>query len=159
MQGRALVVTDSDEHNEEGHLIEDAETRVRMVDKRMKKMQGLHNDIAQPLIYGPRAARNTVVGWGSSFGPLYEATSALRKQGASVNLLHFTEVWPFQSRTVSKILAGSEKIFVAENNATGQFAALFNVKMDRRVDGSVLKYDGRPFTPDYIISALGKELL
>jgi 2-oxoglutarate ferredoxin oxidoreductase subunit alpha len=159
MSSQALVVTDSDEHNEEGHLIEDAATRVRMVDKRMKKMQGLHNDIAQPLIYGPRSARITVVGWGSTFGPLYEATTALRKQGLSINLLHFTEIWPFQSRSVSSILTSSEKIFVAENNATGQFASLFAAKADRKVNGTVLKYDGRPFTPDYLIKALNKEAL
>lgn len=30
-----LVVTDSDEHDEEGHIIEDAETRVKMVEKRL----------------------------------------------------------------------------------------------------------------------------
>ena len=36
-QQRALVVTDSDEHDEAGHLIEDAETRTQMVRKRMRK--------------------------------------------------------------------------------------------------------------------------
>jgi len=159
MFSEALVVTDSDEHNEEGHLIEDAATRVRMVDKRMKKMQGLHNDIAHPLIYGPRSAKITVIGWGSTFGPLYEATTTLRKQGLSINLLHFTEIWPFQSRAVSNILTSSEKIFVAENNATGQFARLFSTKMDKRVNGTILKYDGRPFTPEYIIKALNKEAI
>ncbi len=159
MQSRALVVTDSDEHNEEGHLIEDAETRVRMVDKRQKKMQGLHNDLAHPLIYGPREARNTIIGWGSSFGPLYEATSVLRKQDVSINLLHFTEIWPFQSRAIRKILSTSEKIYIAENNATGQFATLFASRMGRKVDGNILRYDGRPFTPNFIINKLSKEAL
>ena len=32
-----LVVTDSDEHDEEGHIVEDAETRIKMVDKRLFK--------------------------------------------------------------------------------------------------------------------------
>jgi 2-oxoglutarate/2-oxoacid ferredoxin oxidoreductase subunit alpha len=159
MASRALVVTDSDEHNEEGHLIEDAATRVRMMDKRMKKQQGMHNDIAHPLIYGPRSAKTTVIGWGSTFGPLYEATTALRKQGLSINLLHFTEIWPFPARAVSNILAGTENIFVAENNATGQFASLFEANADRKVKGTILKYDGRPFTPDHIIKALNKEAL
>jgi 2-oxoglutarate ferredoxin oxidoreductase subunit alpha len=130
-----------------------------MVDKRMKKMQGLHNDIALPLIYGPRSASITIIGWGSSFGPLYEATTALRKQGLNINLLHFTEIWPFPSRAVNKMLESSEKILVAENNATGQFAALFSLKTGRKVDGNILKYDGHPFTPEYIIKAVGKEAL
>jgi len=159
MLSQALVVTDSDEHDEEGHLTEDPKTRIRMVDKRMKKMQGLHNDIALPLIYGPRSASITIIGWGSSFGPLYEATTALRKQGLNINLLHFTEIWPFPSRAVNKMLESSEKILVAENNATGQFAALFSLKTGRKVDGNILKYDGHPFTPEYIIKAVGKEAL
>ena len=34
----ALVVADSDEHDEAGHLIEDAETRTKMMDKRLRKL-------------------------------------------------------------------------------------------------------------------------
>ena len=34
---RHVVVTDSDEHDEEGHIVEDAETRIKMVQKRLLK--------------------------------------------------------------------------------------------------------------------------
>jgi len=153
----ALVVMDSDEHNEEGHLIEDAATRVRMVDKRMKKLSGLRKDIAFPLIYGPKSANVTLVGWGSTFGPLYEASQALRKQGLSINLLHFTEIWPFPNRAVTGMFTGSEKIFVVENNVSGQFASLFVSETGLKVSGNILKYDGRPFTSSFIMDALGRE--
>ena len=53
-----LVVTDSDEHNEEGHLIENAETRSQMVQKRMSKMIGLRKEIASPRLYGPKSAED-----------------------------------------------------------------------------------------------------
>lgn len=159
MFSQALVVTDSDEHNEEGHLIEDAAIRIRMMDKRMKKISGLRKDISFPLIYGPRSAGISVIGWGSTFGPLYEATAKLRKDGLSINLIHFTEIWPFPSRAVIDMLSTSEKIYVAENNATGQFASLLASQTGRKIDGSILKYDGRPFTPDYLIQSLNKEAL
>ena len=46
----ALVVADSDEHDEAGHLIEDAETRTKMMDKRFRKLNGLKQEIIQPEI-------------------------------------------------------------------------------------------------------------
>ena len=45
MQSKSLVVTDSDEHDEEGHITEDAEMRTRMVLKRQRKFDGLQNDV------------------------------------------------------------------------------------------------------------------
>jgi 2-oxoglutarate ferredoxin oxidoreductase subunit alpha len=140
-------------------MIEDAATRVKMTDKRLKKTSALRNDIAFPLIYGPRSASITLIGWGSTFGPLQEASTFLRKQGININLLHFTEIWPFPTRGVSNLLAGSDKVFVVENNATGQFSDLFSAKTGIPVYSTILKYDGRPFTSDYIINELRKEKL
>jgi 2-oxoglutarate ferredoxin oxidoreductase subunit alpha len=37
-----------------------------------------------------------------------------------------------------------------EENATGQLAALVR-EHGGRVDGTILKYDGRPFTPDELL--------
>lgn len=159
MLSQALVVTDSDEHDEEGHLIEDAKTRIKMTDKRIKKTAAIRKDIAFPLIYGPRSANITLIGWGSTFGPIYEASSLLRKQGVNINLLHFTEIWPFPTRGVSTLLSNAEKIFVAENNATGQFSDLLSAKTGAKIQSTILKYDGRPFTPEYIINQLSREQL
>ena len=47
-QGKALVVTDSDEHDEAGHMIEDAATRSQQVQKRLRKLDGLKQEITQP---------------------------------------------------------------------------------------------------------------
>lgn len=159
MLSQALVITDSDEHDEEGHLIEDAETRVRMTGKRLKKISSLRKDIAFPLIYGPRTSNITLVGWGSTFGPLHEASVLLRKQGININLLQFTEIWPFPTRAINTLLSSTEKIFIVENNATGQFAELFTSSTGIKINSAILKYDGRPFTSDYILNQLSKERL
>ncbi|MBN1374851.1 MAG: 2-oxoacid:acceptor oxidoreductase subunit alpha [Dehalococcoidia bacterium] len=159
MQSQALVITDSDEHDEEGHLIEDAATRIRMNGKRLKKISSLRKDIAFPLIYGPRTADITLVGWGSTYGPLHEASVLLRKQGININLLHFTEIWPFPNHAVHSLLSSTEKIYIFENNATGQFADLFTSSTGLKINSVILKYDGHPFTPDYILNQLSKEQL
>ncbi|NTU43862.1 MAG: 2-oxoacid:acceptor oxidoreductase subunit alpha, partial [Nitrospirales bacterium] len=68
-----LVVTDSDEHDEEGHIVEDAETRTRMVQKRLfRKLPLIRKEIAPPILYGHQKPTVVLTGWGSTFGILKE---------------------------------------------------------------------------------------
>jgi 2-oxoglutarate ferredoxin oxidoreductase subunit alpha len=53
---KALVVTDCDEHDEEGHLTEDAGERTSQVQKRLRKMFSLRQELGQPHWYGPKKA-------------------------------------------------------------------------------------------------------
>lgn len=158
LQGSALVLTDSDEHDEEGHLIEDAETRTQMMLKRLRKLDGLRGEIGRPRIYGPKKAEATLIGWGSTYGALKEAVDILRGQGLDVNLLHLNELWPFPAEAVSGVLDGAGRSFVVENNATGQLARLIRAETGKKVTGNILKFDGRPFTPALIVAELKKEV-
>ena len=77
MQGKALVVTDSDEHDEAGHMIEDARLR-RLDDAQAPEeiLTGLRNEIASPRFQTGTRRRVTLVGWGSTYGAIKEAASA-----------------------------------------------------------------------------------
>jgi 2-oxoglutarate ferredoxin oxidoreductase subunit alpha len=154
-----LVVTDSDEHNEEGHLIEDAETRIRMMAKRMRKLSGLRKEIASPKVYGPQKADMTLVGWGSTYGAIREAVDILHQEQFSVNLVHLTELWPFPAEAVADTLGGARSICVIENNATGQLSHLIQAETNIKPDRRILKYDGRPFTPAYLVREVRKGVL
>ncbi|OGO39763.1 MAG: hypothetical protein A2147_00205 [Chloroflexi bacterium RBG_16_57_8] len=154
--GKALVVTDSDEHDEAGHLIEDAETRKAQMDKRLRKLFGLKREIASPLRYGPRKADNLLIGWGSTFGALHEAVDLLRRD-MSVGLLHLNELWPFPAGAVADAIGKANATYVIESNATGQLARLIRMETGKDVTGKILRYDGRPFTPEYIAEAVKKE--
>ena len=156
-QDGILVSTDADEHDEAGHLIEDAETRIRMVQKRMRKLSGLEQEIAPPRLYGPEKAATTLIGWGSTYGALREAVDTLHREKASVNLLHLNELWPFPTETVTDVLASTRNSYVIENNATGQLARLIRAETGSRVSGKILKYDGRPFTPAQIVEEVKKK--
>ena len=155
--GEALVITDADEHDETGHLIEDAETRTVMVQKRLRKLSGLKKEINAPQLYGPKTAETTLVGWGSTFGAIQEAVDILNKEGASLNLLHLNELWPFPAEQVADVLGSTHHSYVIENNATGQLARLIRAETGKEVSGTILKFDGRPFTPAYIVRELKKE--
>ncbi len=158
LQGKALVVTDSDEHDEAGHMIEDAETRTRMVLKRLRKLNGLRSELGQPRLHQTPKAEITLIGWGSTYGAIKEAAALLQKDGVVANILHLNELWPFPTETVSSVLDSANKSIVIENNATGQLARLIRRETGHKVNASILKFDGRPFSPEYIVRELKKEV-
>jgi 2-oxoglutarate ferredoxin oxidoreductase subunit alpha len=152
-----VVVTDSDEHDEAGHLIEDAGTRTDMMQKRMKKLEGLKADISSPVMAGNNQTDNLLIGWGSTAGAIAEAAEILRDEGFSVSTLHINELWPFPSEAVTGALKKSGRNCVIENNATGQLAHLIKAETGASIDAKILKYDGRPFTPVEIAEQVKKE--
>jgi 2-oxoglutarate/2-oxoacid ferredoxin oxidoreductase subunit alpha len=157
MQTTALVVTDSDEHNEEGHIVEDGPTRTAMVQKRMRKMFSMKQEISQPALFGPASADTTLVGWGSTLGPMKEAMEILHKEKKSVNVVHYSEIWPFQGELLADILGRSKFSYCVENNYTGQFADLIMQETGRKVKNRILRYDGRPFNPEQIVREVKRE--
>jgi len=157
--GKALVVTDCDEHDEEGHLTEDAGERTAQVQKRLRKLFSLKQEIGAPQQYGPKKAGTTLIGWGSTYEAIREAVDILRKEGTSINLLHLNELWPFPAEAVGDVLGQARNSYVIENNATGQLTGLIRRETGRKANHTILKYDGRPFSPEYIVRRLKKEVL
>jgi 2-oxoglutarate ferredoxin oxidoreductase subunit alpha len=156
-QSPALVVTDADEHDEAGHLIEDAGMRTAQVQKRLRKLFSLKKEMSPTQLHGPKIAETTLIGWGSTYGAIHEAVDILRREGASVNMLHLNQLWPFPAEAVTDAIGRSQHSYVIENNATGQLAQLIRAETGKEISGRILKYDGRPFTPAYIAEAVRKE--
>jgi len=44
-----------------------------------------------------------------------------------------------------------------QGNTTGQLETLLHARTGRSVDGAIRKYDGRPFTPEYILTRVLEE--
>jgi len=117
-QEGVVVVGDSDEHNEAGHIDQTPENRIRMNDKRMKKLGLLQEEIPGPTVYGPENAHTSLISWGSSYGPLEEVVDILHSKGQSVNLVHYNYVYPFPVSKTHEILRKSKKMICVEVNAT-----------------------------------------
>ena len=154
--GKALVVTDCDEHDEEGHLTEDARERTAQVQKRLRKVFPLTKKTKTLPKYGSRGAETTLIGWGSTYGAIHEAVDILRKEGNSVNMIHLNELWPFPRKAIIDAISKAQNSYVIENNATGQVARLIRAETGYNVGRQILKFDGRPFTPTYIAEAVRK---
>jgi 2-oxoglutarate ferredoxin oxidoreductase subunit alpha len=145
-----LVVTDSDEHDEEGHIIEDAETRRRMVEKRLlKKLPLIKAEIDPPSFHGSDKPEVVIVGWGSTYGVMKEAAEGLSAR--NIAMLHFSELYPFPGTEKFDYLALLRKAKLTiciENNAMGKFASLMRSETGYAFGAQILKYDGRPWTVD-----------
>lgn len=144
-----LVITDSDEHDEEGHITEDLEIRKSMVEKRLRKMDLLKEEIEEPIFIGNRDSSTVLIGWGSTYGILKEAVDRLRKEDINISLLHFSDVYPLPEKTLESVK--DKRLITVENNATGQLAQLIRRETGINIREKILKYNGRPFTPSEII--------
>lgn len=152
-----LVVTDSDEHDEEGHIVEDAETRIKMVDKRLfKKMPLIQQEIGAPLLYGDPSAEIVIAGWGSTYGVMKEAVDVLARS-KKIAMLHFSELYPFplsEKFNYAAVLNKAKLTICIEQNATGQFARLMRSETGYEFGARINKYDGRPFTLEGLIGEI-----
>jgi len=155
--GPEIVVADSDEHTPDGHLTEDLGVRVRMHRKRLAKLEGLAMDMGNITQTGKEDAPLVLVTWGSSFGPVAEAVDRLEQDGTPARLVHLAEIWPFPKEAVTKALKGAQKTLVVEGNAVGQLARLLHRETGIVADHLVLRSDGLPFTPDFILRNLEAE--
>ena len=65
-------------------------------------------------------------------------------------------LWPFPKKFVSRILQGSKDVLLVENNSNSQLGNLIAQETGIQIKKKLLKYDGRPFYREEIISALKK---
>ena len=135
--------------------------RKAQVEKRQRKLIGMADEMSGPQRYGPDDAEVTFVCWGSTYGPLREAVDRLNHalsgvEGAErpgqANLLHFVHLWPFPVEAATAAFEQARRLVAVEVNATGQLATLIRSQTGRQMDSTILKYDGRAFTPEYITS-------
>jgi 2-oxoglutarate ferredoxin oxidoreductase subunit alpha len=153
-ESRHLVVTDSDEHDEEGHLVEDGETRKAMVDKRLfRKLPRLRREMSQPTLYGHDDPALLLVGWGSTFGLLKEAVDALSPMMKAA-VLHFGEIYPLPEPAFLEILRKAPLTIGVEQNATSQFAALLKAETGFTFHRHMNRCDGRPWTRESFLEEL-----
>ena len=153
--GTGLIAADSDEHDTEGHITEDLDLRIKMVDKRLKKGELLKKDNIPPELTGPKNYKNLIVCWGSTQNI---AEEAVRKLGRDdVALLHFKQVYPLPDETAD-YLQKAEKTIIVENNATSQFAKLIKLHTGIDFDEKILKYNGLSFFVEELAEKL-KDLL
>ena len=152
----------SDEHDEDGVLISDEFTnptkRRAMMEKRMRKVTGIEAAVPPPVLWGPRDADVTLIGWGSTKGVIEEACEILTEQGIPANQLQIRWLVPLHGDAILDILKGARQTIIVENNFSGQFARYLRSETSFVPDGYIRKYDGEPFMPHHIVDAVKEQL-
>ena len=152
-QKGGIFWTTGDEHDEYGHITEAADLRVRMMTKRMKKIElagQVIPDSKKATLHGPKTAPITIVGWGSTKGAILDGMEELGVNGIEANFLQIRYVSPFPKTLVQKLLYGSSRKIAIENNYSAQMAGLIREMTGIAVDNKIVKFDGRPFSQNEI---------
>lgn len=154
-QEGGIFRADSDEHDEFGYLNEEPRACAAMQEKRLRKLHGIAVELSEPKLYGPAKADITIIGWGSVKGPVLDALPILQSKGITSNFLHVYYMLPFPAGALTHTLDRAKRAVCIEQNATGQFASLTREHTGKSVD-SLLKYDGRQWTPEQVAEAVEK---
>jgi 2-oxoglutarate ferredoxin oxidoreductase subunit alpha len=157
----AIVRTNADEHNELGYTTEDPSLTTKMNDKRMKKLDDLAKELEKYetiKLHGQKETDITIIGWGSTKGPIREAMKILTKEGLEVNYLQIMYLHPFPADKIQKILESTKKAVIIENNMTSQLTSLIREHLLLDIERKVLKYDGRPFNPEALAQNIKEAL-
>ena len=148
-----------DEHDEQGHISELPDNRIKMMDKRMNKLLLADKEIPMDKkvkVFGPEKADVSIVGWGSTKGAILDAMEELNAGGLSVNFLQIILAHPFPTAFVTEFLGKAKKKIAIEMNYDGQMANLVRERTGIAMDSKILKCNGRPITKDEVIEGVRK---
>lgn len=137
------------EHREDGYFTEEIDECNSIHERRMRKLDTLKNLLPPVVIEGKENAEVTLVCWGATYGPAYEAIEWLKKKGISANLLHVKYLSPLQPG-INEALSKTKRPILIEGNITAQLGGLIAEKVGIDIQSKILDYSGRPFTPDQI---------
>lgn len=139
-----------------GHISYDAANHQAMTELRTKKVASVVDFIPeQDVSVGVGEGDLAVVGWGSTYGALYQAVERVAREGARVGLIHLRYLNPFP-RNLGELLARFERVLVPEMNM-GQLATLLRDRLDVR-PVQLNKVTGQPFLVEELVSAIRREL-
>lgn len=151
----AIFWNTGDEHTEEGHITEDPELRINMMEKRMNKLDLVLKEIPdedKAIAYGKGDI--VIISWGSTKGVILDAMEKLHEEGIDVRFVHVRLMNPFPSELVTKMLSGASKVIGIEMNYTAQLGAVLRQNTGRDYDYRVVKYNGRSMSLEEVYNAV-----
>jgi 2-oxoglutarate/2-oxoacid ferredoxin oxidoreductase subunit alpha len=144
------------EHDEWGHVSVNPVNRVKMMHKRLDKMQKAKPDLPGPHLYGTADAKIGLIGFGSTWGPIREAQQILAADGVATRFYQARTLYPVPTETLEPFLASVDVAYIVEHNFTGQFARLIRESLPQYHAKlrSILRYDGFSMRSPEIIAQI-----
>ncbi|MDY3090918.1 MAG: 2-oxoacid:acceptor oxidoreductase subunit alpha [Porphyromonas sp.] len=129
----------------------DADNHERMVQTRAEKVARIARDIPQLALEGDTDSDLLIVGWGGTYGHLYESMTAMQEAGHKVALAHFAFINPLPSNA-EEILRRYKHVVVVEQNS-GQFASYLRGLFPGFMPHQYNRVTGQPFTVSELVEA------
>lgn len=98
-----------------GNVSYDGPNNEKMMRYRAEKIKGIANDIPEQEVIGPQSGKLLVLGWGGTFGPIYQAVQDLKSEGIQVSQAHLNYLNPFP-RNLGTILGQFKTVLIPELN-------------------------------------------
>ncbi|MBI4367863.1 MAG: 2-oxoacid:acceptor oxidoreductase subunit alpha, partial [Candidatus Omnitrophica bacterium] len=139
-----------------GNVSYDGPNNEKMVRYRAEKIKRVANDIPDIEIHGPSSGTLLVLGWGSTFGPIYQAVRDLKEAGIQVSQAHLNYLNPFP-KNLGSVLGQFKKVLIPELNS-GQLLMLIRNAFPKTNVFGVHKLHCQPFKVEEVTNKI-KELL
>ncbi|WP_243679115.1 2-oxoacid:ferredoxin oxidoreductase subunit alpha [Vulcanisaeta distributa] len=160
--GEYVMWYTGDEHDEYGHINEDPVNRVRMMNKRMSKLDIIDREIPEERRYsyfGPERPDILLVGWGGFVkGTAMKAIEELNEEGGvKAGYYHIRMFIPFPRNSLTKFaneVGGVSNLIAVEHNYMAQAAKLVAMNTGVMINKSIVKYTGRPMYVHELVSAV-----
>ena len=166
----AVYAGQGDEHRGDGSVDESGENALRQIEKRMKKLQAMRQRLPDPTLFMVRDGKAVpvkqnenvdllLIGWGSTKGAVLDAMEEIArssKPGAhsSVGYLHYTWLWPVKGERFEELQKRARKTALVEGNFQGQLGMLLRQETGIAIQDRILKFDGRPFFREELLSRI-----
>jgi len=146
-----------DESDEFGHITEDPHMRIKMMDKRMSKLDLILKQIPkEEQVISHSSGDYTIISWGSTKGPVLDAIEMLKKEGINIGFIQIKLLHPFPTEIVKSLLQNVKTVIDIESNHSGQLGKIFQQNIMHEIDYFILKYTGRGMTSTEIYDSLKK---
>jgi 2-oxoglutarate ferredoxin oxidoreductase subunit alpha len=163
----ATYCAQGDEHDCMGNVNETSGNTKRQMEKRMRKFQGLKASLPEPCLSATRLDEKgsdwvdagnemelLVIGWGSTRDVMHDVMCSEELASRRIAYLHFTYLWPLRTQKLQALAKRATRIVLVEQNYQGQLGLLIKMECGLDIAEKILKYDGRPFFYDELLSIL-----
>lgn len=156
---KGVHMVESNEHDERGFRDESSGNRMRMMEKRMRKLRAARKDLYRARMWGDKTSEIGIFGCGSTYGSIQEAREQLLSEGIRTKFFQVRTLWPFLSREAKDFIATCRRVYVVDNNYEGQLKSLIQSQVSTDAElKSILNYSGQTFTPKDIAEPIRREL-
>jgi 2-oxoglutarate ferredoxin oxidoreductase subunit alpha len=163
----ATYCAQGDEHDSMGDVDETRGNAKSQMEKRMRKFHNLKAGLPEPSLstssHGEKSAdwmadeegiELLMIGWGSTNDVIQDVMCSEKLRHRRIAYLHYTYLWPLRTEELQNLAERAKRIVLVEQNYQGQLGMLIRMECGLEIPDKILKYDGRPFFYDELLSLL-----